>query len=61
MVTKKQHYESPWLTFRQFSGDCEIVRTSGGGSGAKALQWGEWGGGDWDENRDNTYIQEKTF
>ena len=55
MVTKKQHYESPWLTFRQFSGDREIVRTSE----AKALSWGDWGS--WDENRDNTYIPEKTI
>ena len=54
MRSNKKRYESPWLTFRKFSDDREIVRTSGGNA---KLTWGEWG--NWEENRDNTYIQGK--
>ena len=54
MRSNKKRYERPQATFRQFSDDREIVRTSGGNA---KLTWGEWG--NWDENRDNTYIQGK--
>lgn len=56
MRSNKKRYESPQATFRQFPDDREIVRTSDGNA---KLSWGEWG--NWDENRDNTYIPEKTI
>ena len=42
MRCNKKRYESPQATFRQFSDDREIVRTSG--EAKAALLWGsDWG------------------
>lgn len=56
MRSNKKQYESPQMTFRQFSGDCEIVRTSG--EAKAALSWGsEWGS--WTPSRPDTVIGEE--
>ena len=55
MRCNKKRYESPQATFRQFSDDHEIVRTSDGYTKA-ALSWDDGWGRDWSATRDTTVI-----